>query len=257
MTKYFITGVSSGIGRSLTKELVLRGEFVWGTARREKLLRNLKRELNNSAKFIYAAIDQAEETDWESIIELFKRKKFIPKVIIFNAAISKNDLDNQIELESLEKMFKVNFLGVMKGISHLLPIVRPDSQFIAISSLSALKGSGTEGIGYASSKAALSIAFESLYQKYKKSGLLFKTIFFGPIRSGMNPFNGNTPFMISENQAINFIIHSIQSKQGQHYYPKSIFLIMKLIKLLPSSIYFKMLSIMESLHSRSQNKNVN
>lgn len=252
MTKYLITGVSSGIGRSLTKELVRRKEVVWGIARREKLLKSLKKELSHSS-FYYTCADHAKDSDWKYIITKMKEKKFIPQVIVFNAAVSENDLEKQIRLRALKKMFEVNFLGVMKGINYLLPNVGNNTQFIAISSFSALKGSGTEGIGYASSKAALSIAFESLYQKYKNTGQIFKTIFFGPINSGMGPFKKHTPFILSEKQAVKFIIESTKINKGQFFYPKSIFLIFKIIKLLPSNIYFKILSKMESLHLKFKN----
>lgn len=250
MTKYLITGVSSGIGRNLTKMLVNRGNIVWGIARREVLLKTLEKELH-SKRFIYRVMDQAENSDWNLLVKYFSKKRFTPDIIIFNAAIQKFDLENGINIDFLEKSFEVNFLGVMKGINYLLTLVKPKSQFIAISTFSALKGSSLEGVGYAASKAALSIGFESLYQKYKKRGILFKTIFFGPVNSGMGPFK-KSPFVLSEEEAVQNIIRSIRGAQGQYYYPATIFTVMKLIKLLPSSIYFKILSVMESIHSKFQ-----
>ena len=248
MRKYFITGVSSGIGRALTKKLVIMGETVWGIARRKHLLKELKKELNNTPKFIYTTMDQAENNSWHSLIRSFVRRKFVPEIIIFNAAISQNDLQSGIKIETLKKIMEVNFLGVIQGINAILPMAKPGTQFITLSSFSALKGSGTEGIGYAASKAALSIGFESLYQKYKDKGIIFKTIYFGPISSGMGPFKKNVPFILSENQSIKFIIDSIKSNKGIFYYPRSIFFIFKIIKLLPANIYFKILSQMESIH---------
>lgn len=245
---YLITGVSSGIGRALTKKLVGSGNTVWGTARRKELLVDLKKELHNSPRFIYTAVDQGKENDWKLITRSFKGKKIFPQVIIFNAAVSENDLESYINLKSLEKTFEVNFLGIMRGVNNLLPIVKTNSQFIAISSFSALKGNSSESIGYASSKAALSIAFESLHQKYKEHGIIFKTIFFGPINSGMSPFKKGVPFALSEDKAVESIINAVKSKEVHHYYPKSIFFIFRLIKLLPSSLYFKILSRMDSIH---------
>lgn len=250
MSKFFITGVSSGIGKALTKKLIQMGATVWGIARREYLLKELKKELNNTPKFFYTTMDQSEKNSWRSLLRSFTRKKFIPEIIIFNAAISQNDLQSNIDVETLEKIMEVNFLGVMRGISALLPMVKPGTQFITISSFSALKGSGREGIGYAASKAALSVGFESLYQKYKDKGIIFKTIYFGPISSGMGPFKRNIPFVLSENQAVKFIIDSIGNSKGQFYYPKSIFFIFKIIKLLPPNIYFKILSQMEFIHTK-------
>lgn len=250
MNKFLITGVSSGIGRALTRKLISMGETVWGTARREYLLRDLKNELGKSSKFIYSAMNQAENLSWQTLIKKFKRKRFIPEIIIFNAAVSQNDLINGIQIKVLEKIMAINFLGVMRGISSLLPMAKPGTQFITVSSFSALKGSSVEGIGYAASKAALSIGFESLHQKYKDKGIIFKTIYFGPVNSGMGPFGKSIPFILSENQAVESIIASTKSSKGQFFYPQSIFFIFKIIKLLPSGIYFKILSKMESFHQR-------
>lgn len=257
MKKYFITGVSSGIGRALTKELVSDGQIVWGIARREDLLKNLKKELGNSNNFMYTAIDQVKENCWEDLLKKFKEKKFIPQVIIFNAAILEKDLTNGIDIKIFEKLIEVNFLSVIRGVKNLLTLAKTGTQFIAISSFSALKGSGTEGIGYAASKSALAISFESLYQKYKNSGIAFKTIYFGPVNSGMGPFKDKTPFILSESQAVKSIIRSVKSNQGHFFYPKSIFLIFKLIKLLPADIYFKILSKMESIHLKHRSEDVN
>jgi len=45
--KILITGASSGIGRELAKQLVKDGHVVWGVARRENLLNDLKKELGD------------------------------------------------------------------------------------------------------------------------------------------------------------------------------------------------------------------
>lgn len=249
MSKFFITGVSSGIGRALTKKLVINGGIVWGIARRGALLKDLERELN-SANFIQTTMNQTESSHWDSLVTSFKRKKFVPQVVIFNAAISQNDLQSGIDIEIMKKIMEVNFFGIMRGIKALLPLVKPKAQFIAISSFSAFKGSGVEGIGYAASKSALSIGFESLYQKYKEKDIVFKTIFFGPINSGMGPFQKNIPFVLSEEQAVNHIVRSITIRQGQFFHPWIIFFLIKFIKLLPSNIYFKILALMELIHSK-------
>ena len=137
MAKYLITGVSSGLGKALTKQLV-KTHSVWGTARTEKSLKEFKRELNTS-NFNYSTSDQAETADWQNLIKNLTRKAFTPEVIIFNAAISINDLERDIDFENLKKMMEINFMGIMKGIQLLLPIVKPNTQFIAISSFSAFK----------------------------------------------------------------------------------------------------------------------
>ncbi len=58
MKNVLVTGVSSGIGRILTKKLIDQGFRVWGIARREDLLKSLKKELR-SKNFFYLVVDTA------------------------------------------------------------------------------------------------------------------------------------------------------------------------------------------------------
>jgi len=251
MKNFLITGVSSGIGRALTKKLVKEGNMVWGVARREELLKDLKKELNNSSKFFYSEMDISKNESWEKLLAQMEKAKFIPRTIIFNAAINKNDLIFGLETNSTREIFEINLFGALEGIRVLLKSIKPRAEFIAISSSSALKGSKVEGIGYPASKAALSIAFESLHQKFKGK-YSFKTIYFGPINSGMGPFKKNSLFLLSEEQAINKILQVVKGKKAVYYYPKILFFLLKTIKLLPSVIYYSILDLIENFHLKNQ-----
>lgn len=248
MSKYLITGVSSGIGRALAKRLIYEGNMVWGIARRQSLLEDLKKELK-SANFFYSDMDISKRKSWENLAGQMKKADFVPDKTIFNAAINKNDFVNNLETDLTREMFDINLFGALEGIKVLLKFVNPKAEFMAISSSSALKGSGVEGIGYPASKAALSIAFESLYQKYKGK-YTFKTIYFGPINTGMVPFREKTLFMLSEKRAVSKIIQAAEEKKVVYYYPGVLFFILKTIKLFPPKIYFNLLSQIEEFHKR-------
>ncbi len=246
--KFLITGVSSGLGRALTIRLIEKEAIVWGVARRKELLESLSRELN-SPNFIFSTADVSTFRAWEDLLGQLRSKKFVPDVVVFNAAILENDLKNGLNIKSTEKMFETNFFGAIRGVSLLLDYVNKKCQFIAISSSSALKGSGTEGVGYAASKAALSTAFESLHQRYKKSLFSFKVVFFGPISTPMNPFKTKTPLTLSEERAVNSLLDDIHSDNVIFYHPVLFFVIFKLIKLLPSKLYFRILTWHELISS--------
>ena len=248
--KVLITGSSRGIGRALTIKLVGEGCEAWGIARREKLLKNLKSEVNSPKNYLYSAIDISQKDSWDQIVKSLRRKKYHPDIVIFNAAIFENDFINGLDFEKTRKMIEINYLSVIKGIQALFPLLKTNSQVIAISSSSALKGSGEEGIGYAASKAALSIAFESLYLKYRNK-IHFKTVFFGPVKTGMSPFSRHTILSLSEEDAVRAVIKSIERGDVISYYPLIIFYAYKLAKLLPSSYYFKFLTFIdEKIHQR-------
>ncbi len=248
MIRFLITGVSSGIGRALVKRLINEGNMVWGVARRQGLLEDLRKELC-SANFFYSEMDISKRKEWEKLAGQMKKADFVPDKTIFNAAINKNDFVNDLETDLTREMFDINLFGALEGIKVLLKFVNPKAEFMAISSSSALKGSGVEGIGYPASKAALSIAFESLYQKFKNK-YIFKTIYFGPINTGMVPFRKNSLFLLSEKQAVSKIIQATLGKKVIYYYPGVLFFILKTIRHFPSKIYFYLLSQIEEFHKK-------
>lgn len=244
MKRFLITGVSSGIGRVLTRDLVLKGNEVWGIARRKELLEELSNELKNGNRFFYTVTDVSQEKDWKKLITEMSQKKYSPDVVIFNAAIFKPDLVKDIDFELLQETFSVNFFGVIQGIKLLLNYVKKKTQFLAISSLSALKGSSIEGIGYPASKAALSIAFESLYLKYKNK-FIFKTLFLGPVVGGVSHFKKPSIFVVSEERTAQKIGKCLNKSNEIFYFPWLYFFIMRILKLFPAEVYFKLLSTKE------------
>ncbi len=252
MKRFLITGVSSGIGRALVKDLVLGGNEVWGIARRKKLLQKLNDELKGQGKFYYSVADISQEKDWKRLITKMSQKNYLPEVVIFNAAIYKPDLKKGPNLKLTKEIFTINFFGVIQGLEFLLRFIKKKAQFLAISSLSALKGSSIEGMGYPASKAALAIAFESLQQKYKK-GFMFKTLYFGPIAAGMSPFKKSSLFVVSEKHAVRKIKECIENSNVISFYPSFLFFFIRLLKFLPPNIYFYFLSQIEKQRQKYAN----
>lgn len=254
MSNYLITGVSSGIGRELTKRLVSDGHRVIGIARRKKLLLDLHKDLKNNPKFSFVNIDLSVKNAWKDICKYVNTKDRIPDVVIFNAAIFEKDYqDKELDFFITRKLFEINFFSVIKGFEEIIKIAPKNTQFIFISSSSALKGSGAEGIGYPASKAALSIAFESLYQKYK---LLYqlKIIYLGPVNTDMSPFRSLLAPILSKSQAVEKIIKVIQAKKVINFLPWHIFSFLRLIKIFPDFIYLTIISFIDILHLKSTQK---
>lgn len=238
MKSVLVTGVSSGIGNTLAKKLIKKDFRVWGIARRKKLLEVLKKELQ-SDNFFYTVADVTDGNFWEKLIKDFKNKKFFPDIIILNAAIRKNDLENGIDLKMLREMMEVNFFAVLKGVKAISKNFSRKLHFITLSSTSAFKGSYVEGIGYAASKGALTIAFESLFQKHLNTNINFTTIFLGPVGTGMMRFTKPTPFMLSVDKTAEYIIGAIESKKPFLYYPRIAFMILNIMRLLPNQVFFR------------------
>ncbi len=231
--KILITGTSSGIGKALAQQLINQHHQVLGISRRKSA--------NN---FKSLRIDLSQPGVWEKVARTLKKQQFLPKVIIFNAGINDNDLDPDYDPKVTRQIFEINFFSILDGIKTLSYYLPRNTHFITISSTSAFKGSGLEGVGYASSKAALSVAFESLYH-YFKNRFIFTTVYLGPVDSGMRLNRAKTPLILSEQKAVSIIIQAIKNKQPTYYVPNILFLFIRIMKLFPANIYLKIFPILE------------
>lgn len=254
MKNVLVTGVSSGIGNALSKILIKKSFRVWGIARRKNLLEGLKRQLH-SDNFFYSVADVADENFWESLVRNLKRKKFTPDVIILNAAIHDNDLKAGVDLRKLRKIMEINFFSILKGIKLISETFQNKQQFITLSSTSAFKGNHEEGIGYAASKGALSIAFESLFQKYMNSRICFTTIFLGPVNGGMLRFTKVPPLTLTLDQVAEYILKSIKGKKPFYYYPKMVFVILSIMRMLPNVVFFRIWTWMQRPYTKDRSLN--
>lgn len=249
--KFLITGVSSGLGLALGKKLVQSGNFVWGIARRKNLLIDLANELGRSPKFISSSADIAATGFWKGLIREMASKNYTPDVVIFNAAILRNAMSGGFNTDVTREVFEINFFSVIKGVETLTTAYpKHEIHFILISSTSAFKGSPKEGIAYSASKAAASIAFESLYQKYKNTNFTFTTIFFGPVKTGMNPYKDKNFLVLSEKFAVDAIIKAFKEKQPSYYYPKILFFSLILFKALPPKINLGLSNFLEKIRQK-------
>ncbi len=251
MANYLITGVSSGIGRVLTQQLIHDGHYVWGIARRKKLLINLAKELHSS-RFKYSIADISQEKFWERFIIKLKSSSFVPHVVILNAAVASNDFLESIDINILNQTFQINFFANIMAVQKLVENYKKKMQIILISSSSAFKGNFHEGIGYSASKAAISVAFESLFQKYHHTNKIFTTIYFGPIYTEMNRFKKAPPLALSKDRAVQAIIKATKEKKYFYYYPMiSIFLLRATKLFLPTTLFLKLFSFLEKHYNKS------
>lgn len=254
MADFLITGVSSGIGRELTKTLVGEGHAVLGIARRKELLRELKSELATGQKFNFINADLSAAGAWQEVIKHLTEKHFSPDAVIFNAAVFEKDyLGQELDFAKMRNSFEINFFSIVRGFEELIKIAKPNTQFIFISSSSAFKGSGAEGIGYPASKAALSSAFESLYLKYRDRFRL-KILFFGPINTDMLPSASRFTPVLSKDKAVKKIIETLDSDKAIAYAPWPLFWFLRLTKVLPDKLYLTILRQIDILHLKSSKK---
>lgn len=242
----FITGVSSGIGRELTKELLKNGHIVWGVSRRKKLLAELKAEISSDA-FFYSVGDVVRKDDVRRAAEEMRARNFLPDVVVLNAAIFKEDLVPQYNHAIFEEVFGVNIFGAVVWVEAFIDkfLKRGSGQFIAVSSIAAFRPDRFRA-SYPASKAALSMAFRSFRIRYGKDNILFKTIFFGPIVTPMSvhverdkkgKIVSKKFFVAEPRKAAQAVIGAMRGKKHEYYFPYFITLLFRLTLFLPDGLF--------------------
>lgn len=229
-----VTGASAGLGEALCRMLADRGSRVWGVARRANLLEGLKKDVP-PGRFFYSICDVASRDQVQTVISSMDAQGFIPRVVILNAGVNIHDLEPDFDLSQCEQVFRVNLFGALIWVDQLLPKFLHDGggRFVAISSMSAFRVT-SHGTAYAASKAALSMAFESLRLRYRSSAVRFTTVHLGPVDTAMWP-GGHFPFLLSPETAAKRILGAIDKGKEVYDCPALMVLLARLSGLLPRS----------------------
>lgn len=156
----FITGASSGIGKSMAIYLTTKGYKVYGSSRNpEKYSKEvfpiLKLDVNDVAS-IYKCIE-----------EILVNEGRID-VLVNNAGAGITGPVEEIPDEEIRKNFNTNFFGPLNVIKAVLPCMRKNNggTIINITSLAAYMGLPYRGV-YSANKGALEILTETLSMELK------------------------------------------------------------------------------------------
>lgn len=164
-----ITGASSGIGFEAAIELALKGHQVMALARSEEKLKRLQEivfSLDPGAIF-YPVIFDIVHDNIGALSALIKSKFISVDILINNAGALLNKPFLDTALEDFAEMMSTNFLGHIRIIKELIPMMPPKSHILNIGSMGGYTGSSKfNGLSaYSASKAALHTLTECLAQE--------------------------------------------------------------------------------------------
>lgn len=241
--KIFITGVSSGVGKALTTQLICDGHEVWGIARRSALLSQLQKELG-SDKFNFSVGDISTDATVTAVLADFKKNNFLPDIVVLNAGLFYQDTDPQFNYNILKKAYGVNVFGALVWVDKFISefVKRGSGKFIAISSTSAYRPDA-KSVSLPSSKAALSMAFRSLRLRYAKNHIHFSIVHFGPIATTLTPQwqspsgDPRYPFVMTAKEAADGISKAIYGKKAVYWFPFLTTFLFRLTSFIPDKFF--------------------
>ena len=218
--KCLVTGVSRGIGRATTVELLRQGHTVWG------LSRTGKEEGRGKAAgdFRHTVCDLRHSESRQVAAAEMDSVGFVPDVVIVNAAVEYEEAISSLSWEKMQAVLQTNVEGALFWVSNWMNrSPRPSMQFIGISTLLAL-WPDPDCPAYSASKAALSMAFRSLRIRHAGESVKFKLLVLGPVQTSINPrFAEGAPASrgVATPEAVaHYLINTVLSKkQFTFYYP--------------------------------------
>tara|TARA_Y100000287_G_scaffold107694_1_gene86305 strand:- start:261 stop:1019 length:759 start_codon:yes stop_codon:yes gene_type:complete len=235
----WITGASSGIGRSLALKFANEGWVVAASARRQDLLKELNSVNQNIHSFPLDVtnIDQCK-TVFKSIIEKFKDVE----ISVFGTGIHDPRSEKSFNLEKIREITEVNYFGTLNCINAVYDYYKnkESGQISIVSSVAGYRGLPAAG-AYCASKSALSSFAESLYFEMKRRNVRVSLVCPGFIKTPMTDKNDfPMPMIKSPEFAADQMYTGLIKKTGfEIHFPKAFTFLMKFLKILPSSIYFK------------------
>ena len=234
----WITGASSGIGKSLALKFAKEGWRVAISARRENLLNEIS-ESNEKIKSF-----PLDVTDKEKCKEVFQKvKDYYGNIDIcfFSTGTWNPKKEKDINVEQIEEVFKVNFFGTVNSIKAVEEYFKnkKDGIITIVSSIAGYRGLPNT-TGYGPSKSALISLAESLYFDFERHNVRVCLVSPGFIKTPMTDKNDfKMPFLKTPEFAADKIYDGLINKNNfEIHFPKELTLTLKIFKLLPSKIYF-------------------
>lgn len=179
---WFITGISSGLGKALAAAVIESGDFVIGTFRKHEQVESFIEKHNGKADAILLDVTayEAVEGAVKQLVEKYKRID----VLVNNAGIGFAGAVEETSMEEARKVMEVNFFSTLKMTQTVLPIMRSQKSghIVQISSHGGVKAFAGFGI-YNASKFALEGFSEALAQEVSPLGIKLSMVEPGPFRT--------------------------------------------------------------------------
>ena len=234
----WITGGGTGIGKELTLILAEKNyDVIISGRRKEKLIETAK---NNKKKIHPIPLDVKNPIQCKKVSETIYKKFKKIDLLILNAAIYSPGSMTKICTKEAKKVIDINLLGVLNCLSPVAKIMQENKEghVVFVSSPAGYQGLPGGGF-YGVTKSALTFLAETLNIEFHKSNIKVQVVNPGFVKTPMTDKNSFfMPFLMTPNNAAKKISEKLESSDFEIFFPKKLIIPMKLLRLLPYSIYF-------------------
>ncbi len=246
----WITGASTGIGKSLAIKFSKNGWKVAISARRAQILDDISKQNENIFSF---PLDVTNKEECKKVFLEIKNKLQNIDICVFSTGTWDPKKEKDIDIDQIENVMKVNFFGTLNSIKSVEKYFKDSGKghISIVSSIAGYRGL-PNSTGYGPSKSALNNLAESLYFDFKKYGVRISLISPGFIKTPMTDKNDfKMPFLKTSEYAADKIYHGlVNTNVFEIHFPKQLTLILKFLKILPNWLYLKLVGKLTKYQKR-------
>lgn len=188
-----VTGASSGLGLATAKALATQGHKVYGTSRDIKRL--------SLVSFTPLQMDVTDDASVKAAVDSIIKSEGRIDVLVNNAGNGITGPLYAMPVEAAKRQFEVNFFGVVRVSSAVLPLMIEKKQglVINVSSLAGLFGLPYQGL-YSASKFAIEGYSESLRMELQNTGVRVSVLNPGDFKTDFTGNREKLPFPLKNEQ---------------------------------------------------------
>jgi NAD(P)-dependent dehydrogenase (short-subunit alcohol dehydrogenase family) len=232
-----VIGASTGIGRATAEALLQRGARVAVSARNAQGLQTLDGALAlpldvTDAAALHAAMQRIAH-DWGGL-----------DLLLYCAGTYRPMRATAFDLPSALQHDDVNYRGALHALAAALPMFTAQrAGHIALVSSVAGFGGLPQALAYGPTKAALINLAETLYLDLHPLGIGVHVINPGFVETPLTAQNTFAmPALITPEQAASALIAGLEAGRFDIHFPRRFTLWLKLLRLLPRGLYFRLVS---------------
>ncbi|MCG6659458.1 SDR family NAD(P)-dependent oxidoreductase [Halomonas campisalis] len=241
--RVWLTGATSGIGRTLARRLLEQGHRVALSARGERELAALAAEFDNALPLPLDVTDrQAVARAGERLAEAFGGLD----LALLNAGTCEYLEAQDFDVELVERVFAVNFFGATYCLEAALPLLRRARTegmrpLLAATSSAAAYLPLPRAEAYGASKAALSHFLESLRLDLHAEGIDVSLIHPGFVETPLTARNDfPMPMRIPADAAAEAILTGLAKRRLDIHFPRRFTLPLRLLGILPPGLRLRL-----------------
>ncbi|MBE0644346.1 MAG: SDR family NAD(P)-dependent oxidoreductase [Bacteroidetes bacterium] len=237
-----VTGAAQGLGRALTEICADAGITVSMIDHNEPLLTEARETLTARGSVAPYCCDVSDNTQLGDVFQRIRETDGVPDAVICCAAIGDSAWKQRFEAAVLERVLRVNLLGIANCLEHCLPgmCAEGGGTFVMVSSLLDARGyPGTAS--YSVSKAALRAMADSARILLRASGIRVVLVRPGFMRTALTTQNTiRMPGMLSADDAARRILRDIARGKEVIAFPRWLAVFAEAARLFPRPLYERM-----------------